>query len=206
MRVRLSSLAVVALVPSIALAQRGGGMGGMGGMGGRRAGGMGGNRGGTTREAPKFPDAKDLQKYNPAALLIDKRKKISLSDSQVTALKALQLAINERNAPLLVRYDSVRSAYRPPRDMGRDAGRGTPSPGADSANRTAMGQMRVMRSLLDSLQERRRNDVGESLDLIPDAKQKMRAAEFIDEQDRKFGEALPQMGPPDGFGRGRGRP
>src|ERR1039457_2079215 len=153
MRVRVSSLAFVLLVPSIALAQRGGGMGGMGG--GRRGGGRGGEGGAREAEPPKFPEAKDLQKFNPASLLIDKKKKLSLADSQVAALKALESKIYERNAALLVQYDSLRSAYRPP---ARDAN-ATPSPGADSARTASLTQMRFMRSLLDSLSERRRLDV-----------------------------------------------
>jgi hypothetical protein len=188
MRARVVSLLFLTLLPSLTLAQRGG----MGGMGGRRGGGRtGGDRAGTNREAPKFPEAKDLQKYNPAALIVDKRKKLSLSDSQVGALKALELRINERNAPLLVRYDSVRRDYRPPRDEARDA----TSASSDSTRRTAMTEMQFMRTLLDSLQERRRDDVRETLDLFADQKLKMKAAGFIDEQDKQFADAMPQITP-----------
>jgi hypothetical protein len=196
MRVRVSSLAVVLLVPSIALAQRGG-MGGMGG-GGRRGGGMGGERG-REAEPPKFPEAKDLQKYNPASLLIDKKKKLSLADSQVVPLKALEAKIYERNAALLVRYDSLRSAYHPPSRSSGDA----PAPGADSTRSVAMTQMRGMRELLDSLSERRRVDVHDALDLIADEKTKKKAAEFVDDQDKKFNDLIPQL-PGGGSGR-RGR-
>lgn len=203
MRVRVSLFAIVLLLPSIALAQRGG-MGGMGGMGGgRRGGGMGGERGARGAEPPKFPEAKDLQNFNPASLIIDKKKKLSLADSQVAALKGLETKIYERNAALLVRYDSLRSAYRPP---SRDAGRDAPAPSADSTRMVAMTQMRGMRTLLDSLAERRRVDVHETLDLIADEKTKKKAAEFVDDQDKKFNELIPQL-PAGGGGSGRrGRP
>ncbi len=164
---------------------------------------MGGERGARGAEPPKFPEAKDLQNFNPASLLIDKKKKLSLADSQVAALKALESKIYERNAALLVRYDSLRSAYRPPL---RDAGRDAPAPGADSTRSVAMTQMRGMRTLLDSLSERRRVDVHDALDLIADEKTKKKAAEFVDDQDKKFNELMPQM-PAAGGGSGRrGRP
>src|SRR5258708_36260352 len=150
MRVRLLSLAVMLLVPSLAAAQ-GGGMGGMGG-GRRRGGGMGGNEGGREAAPPKFPEAKDLQNYNPAAYLIDKRKKLSLADSQVAALKSLEGRIFERNAPLLVRYDSLRREYHP---AARDAN-AAPATAPDSTRFAATMQVRSMRALLDSLSERRR--------------------------------------------------
>jgi hypothetical protein len=196
MRVRVASLALVVLAPSIALGQRSG----MGGMGGGRRGGMGGERG-RDAEPPKFPEAKDLQNYNPASLLIDKRKKLSLADSQVVPLKVLQAKIYERNAALLVRYDSLRSSYRPPVRNGGDA----PTPGTDSTRILAMAQMRGMRDLLDSLSERRRIDVHDALDLIADEKGKKKAAEFVDDQDKKFNDLIPQLPAGGGSGR-RGRP
>ena len=36
-----------------------------------------------------------------AALIVDKRKKVALADSQVTAMTAIRSRIYERNAPLL---------------------------------------------------------------------------------------------------------
>ena len=190
MRARTFLILFLALLPSLSLAQRGGG------MGGRRGGGRTGGDRGMSREAPKFPEAKDLQKFNPASLLIDKRKKLSLADSQLAALRSLEVWINERNAPLLVRYDSVRRDYRPPSATNRDA-----APGADSTRGAAMAEMRFMRSLLDSLVERRRADVSETLALIPDEKQKVKAAGVIDEQDKQFADALPRVFSPVGGGR-----
>ena len=193
MRVRASSFAVLLLLPSLALAQRG--MGGMGG-GGRR-GGMGRDNGSRGADAPKFPEAKDLQNFNPASLLIDKKKKLSLADSQVASLKTVEGKIYERNAALLVQYDSVKQMYRP---LDRDANTAT-GPAADSVRARAMTQMRFMRSLLDSLQDRRRADVQQALDQIADEKQKKKAAEYIDDQDKKFNDLMPQV--PGGGGSGR---
>ena len=114
---RMMWLSVAALATQAALAQPpGGGMGGMGG--GRPPGGMGG-MGGMDRSSRepnmKFPSAKTLQDYNPASLLLDKHKKLKLTDAQQTQLKDLRLAIFERNVGLLARYDSLQREYTPPK-------------------------------------------------------------------------------------------
>jgi hypothetical protein len=195
---RIAVLALAA-VPAIVQAQRGMG-GGMGGMGGNRRGaGRGGMGGEGSRAAPKFPVAKDLEKLNPAALLVDKHKKLSLSDSQVAPLKSLELTIYERNGTLMARYDSLRKEYKPPS--------GQPSTAADDkAQADAMVQMRMMRGILDSLIERRRVDVQESLGLIPDD-HKRQAAELLDKQDKEFLEQIPSSSAMGGGGGGRrGRP
>jgi hypothetical protein len=118
----ICSLALSLMVAGSADAQRGMGGGGMGGMG---RGGMGGGRrgGGSNMDREqeiKFPSASDLQKLNPAALIVDKRKKVSLDDGQVTALTAIRSKIYERNADVLARYDSIRKDYKPPKAQDRD--------------------------------------------------------------------------------------
>jgi hypothetical protein len=188
-------LALLSLMvgPSIGHAQRG--MGGMGGMG--RRGGMGGGNGGGSRAAPKFPVAKDLEKLNPAALLVDKHKKLSLVDSQVASLKALELRIYERNGGLLAQYDSVRKEYKPP------AGQATTA-ADDKARNDAAEQARLMRSILEQLIDRRRTDVQESLSLVPED-QKKKAAEFLDKQDKDFLEQIPSISTIPGGDSRRGR-
>ena len=199
MRILKLAVLLLAAAPTGLLAQRG--MGGMGG-GGRRNGGMGGRGGnnGGNRSAPKFPVAKDLEKLNPAALLIDKRKKLSLADSQVAPLKTLELRIYERNGALLSQYDSVRKDYRPPSGQ-------TVTAADDKAQADAIAQMRLMRSILDQLIDRRRIDVQETLSLVPE-EQKRKAAEFLDNQDKDFLEQIPSSSAvPGGDGQGRrGRP
>jgi hypothetical protein len=70
----------------------------------------------------KFPPAKTLQEYNPAALLLDKHKKLKLTDVQQEQLKTLRLQIFERNAEVLARYDSLQREYKPPKGAGQSAG------------------------------------------------------------------------------------
>jgi hypothetical protein len=166
-------------------------------MGGRRGGGRGEGMQGN-RAAPSFPKAKDLEKLNPAMLLVGKHKKLSLSDSQVAVLKALQLEIFERNGALMSRYDSVQQLYHPPSRQAVTAA-------DDKAQGEAQAQMRLMRALLDSLIERRRADVGDAYAVIPEANKKT-AAEFLDKQEQEFLELIPSSG---AGGRGderRGRP
>ncbi len=203
-------LALAMLAAGDASAQRGGG--GIGGMLGGRGGidGTGGRRGGggVNREAPiKLPAASELQRFNPAALLIGKRRKVSLADSQVTALIEIRNTINERNAPLLARYDSIRKDFSPPKPQDRDRVRSTPE--TDSVRTTALSQMRTLQSLLDSLSARRTADVGDVLAYLTDATQHRAAVKLLNEQDRDFSDKVPGLGQ-DGSGRGgrlgRGQP
>ncbi len=170
--------------------RRGGGMGGMGGRGGQGGqGGQGGMMRGEREQNMKFPSAKALEKYNPAGLMLDKHKKLKLTDVQQDQLKSLRLQIFERNAPLMGRYDSVQRNFEPPRFNARNGSGQTPAP--DSARRRSMMQMRQLRLLVDSLQEHRRADVRAVLTALGDDTQRKRAAEFLDEQDVKFSEEFP---------------
>ncbi len=212
--------ALLALTVGTVRAQGGGGMGGMGGGRGG-AGGMsgGGRRGGATgggaRESNmKFPSAKKLEKYNPAALMLDKHKKLKLTDAQVARFKELKGSLFERNATLLARYDALQKDFRPPRMAarsgppeggarggGRDGGGrdgGTIDPAADSARRQAMMDMRQLSLLGDSLQERRRADVRDVLEALADEAQRKKAAEFLDKQDVKFSGEFPAPPAPPG--------
>jgi hypothetical protein len=192
--------------------RRGGGMGG-GGMGGGRDGGMGRN---TRQPDVKFPSAKTLEKYNPASLLLDKHKKLSLADSQQARLTGLRLQIFERNAPLLASYDSLQRDFKPPTFDPRSAEGGQPA--VDSTRRAAGRQMFQLRQLVDSLQDRRRADVQEVLRALADDTQRKKAAEFLDKQDIEFSKEFPAPpmqrgdrepggeGGPGGGGRGGRRP
>lgn len=219
--VRRTIWVLAGLLLTVGTARAQGGMGGMGGMGGGRGGrgGMGGRRGGGAEgggsRAPnmKFPAAKALEKYNPAALMLDKHKKLSLADSQVALFRQMEQRIFERNATLLTRYDSLQKDFRPPRFDASGGGAGDPT--ADSTRRAAMMQMRQLRTLVDSLQDRRRTDVQEVLGALSDEGQRKQAAEFLDKQDVEFSKEFPAPpmqrgngGPesPGGTGRGGRRP
>jgi hypothetical protein len=165
-------------LPSFALAQ--GGRGGRGGRGDNKA-----DKYAPTNDLPKYPAAVELQKFNPVVFLIDQRKKISLSDSQVTLLRPLQSAIYERNADLIARYDSVQRLYKP--ENANDAS----SLKADSVRIRSLQQTLIMNSVLDSLMSRRQNDDLDALALVADDKQKKKAAELLDKQDADFAKLMP---------------
>jgi hypothetical protein len=203
--IAVGCLALSLIVTGSAAAQRGmGGIGGMGrgGMGGGRRGGGGGAP--MREEEVKFPSASDLQKFNPAALIVDKRKKVSLDDAQVTALTAIRGRIYERNADVLARYDSIRKDFKPPKVQDRDRTGSTPE--TDSVRLASLNQMQTLRQLLDTLSARRTNDVREVLDFLTDEKQHKAAVELLNDQDRDFTDKLPRMAQGRGGRRGRGEP
>jgi hypothetical protein len=176
-RLAIAALLVVAL-PSLALAQPG------------RAGGGGrndpkGDKYAPTNDLPKYPGAVELQKFNPVALLVDERKKLSLTDAQVTALRPLQTKIYERNGDLVARYDSVQRLYNPLNANDASSLKG------DSTRTRSLQQTVVMNAVFDTLMTRRETDDGDALALITDEKQKKKAAEILDKQDENFAKLLP---------------
>jgi hypothetical protein len=188
-RVRLTpSLLLLAALPVLALAQPG--------RGGRGRGDSKTDKYAPTNDLPKYPAAVELQKFNPAVFLIDQRKKLALSDSQVAVLHGLQSRIYERNADFLARYDSVQRIYKP--ENANDAS----SLKADSVRMRSLQQTLVMNAALDSLMTRRQDDDLDALALIADDKQKKKAAELLDKRDAEFAKLLP-AGAPRG---GRRRP
>lgn len=189
MRARFSSLAfLLTLMPAAAFAQAG--------RGGRQGNDGKADKYAPTNDLPKFPPAIDVQKFNPVVYLIDQRKKLSLSDSVVNALHPLQTKIYVRNADLVARYDSVQRIYKP--ENANDAS----TLKADSVRTRAVQQMIIMNNMLDSLLSRRQQDDLDALALIPDEKQKQKAAELLDRQDADFAKLFPSGAPK----RGRRRP
>ena len=168
-------------LPALALAQAG--------RGGRGPSENKADKYAPTNDLPKYPAAAELQKYNPVVFLIDQRKRISLSDSQVTALRPLQTAIYVRNADLLARYDSVQRLYKP--ENANDAS----SLRADSVRTRSLQQTLIMNAVLDSLMTRRQNDDLDALALLADEKQKKKAAELLDKRDGDFAKLMPAGAP-----------
>ena len=178
MRVRSTIIFLFAALPSLALAQPG------------RAGGGGrndpkGDKYAPTNDLPKYPGAVELQKFNPVALLIDQRKKLSLSDSQVTLLRPLQTKIYVRNGDLVARYDSVQRLYNPLNANDASSLKG------DSTRTHSLQQTVIMSAVFDTLMTRRETDDGDALALITDEKQKKKAAEILDKQDENFAKLIP---------------
>lgn len=102
---RLFLLALLAVLPSMATAQRGGA------------------RTRSTEHDKMFSDdapqgptlrPRDIEDFSPIKLLIDKRKDLKLTDAQVDGLKKSEGALKDKNAPLLKAVDSLVHELKPP--------------------------------------------------------------------------------------------
>lgn len=142
--------------------------------------------------ARNMPSSRDLVRMNPAAVLVDKRKKLALPDSVVKQLKAVQKTIDERNAALMAQYDSIHkwtmplassssgSAMSPGfSDADKSRASSAPSPAEEAKMQSSM---RDLRRLVADYRERRKADVTDALAVIPDA-QKAAATDLLTQQD-----------------------
>lgn len=111
--------ALLMTLPALALAQRGGGMRGGGGMGGRGGAGRG--------EGVRVPEVstKDLQKFDPVKVLLDKHKDLKLDDAQRKGLDSLDKQVTWNVKKLAERVDSTQKAiHDDAQAMGAEAGYG----------------------------------------------------------------------------------
>jgi hypothetical protein len=172
----LSFIALIA-IPSFAVAQRGGG---------RSRGGDASSPGDrSARSQFRWPSKSDIEDLNPAALMLDKKKKFPLSDEQVTQLKALEKKFRDSNAPLLAEYDSLRRNARPLQNSDSKA---MPSPAEMQNMQMAI---RGLRQAVDALRIMRKNDVDETVAYFTDPAQKSKAEDFIKEQQEEFAKLFP---------------
>ena len=86
-------------------------MGGMGGgMGGGRRGGMGGGQGmggGGSRRSPATMVKENLEKNDPIAFLLDRKKPLTLSDPQKDSLKAFRKEMQRMQEPLFKDMEKI---------------------------------------------------------------------------------------------------
>jgi uncharacterized protein YdeI (BOF family) len=183
MRIRTLAVVLTVCIPAALVAQKGG-------------------RGGDNTSAPaptgnsgpvaKSPTSGDLGDLNPAALLVDKKKKIPLADSTVAQLKAIQKKTSERNKQFFATYDSVRKWTMPLSQNGATQGFGlhggvadakiastTVSPAEQAKMESSMHDLRLM---FDEFRERRKADIADALAVVPEA-QKKAAADLLAQQD-----------------------
>ncbi len=176
------ALAILALVPTLATAQR------------SRSGSSGGDAGGggATRRGGgpsfKMPSRGDLEDMNPATFLIDKRKKIQLTDEQVTALKGVETAIKDRYKVNLAVYDSLRRNARPMQGIDRGA---APSPAEQAEMQKAM---QGLQQALMTVRNQRTADIDATLAAITDPATKAKAVELLKEQEADFARLMPGGG------------
>jgi hypothetical protein len=185
MRTRFVAIVLAAGIPAIAFAQKKGGGAGVSDNSDPAAG--------AGPSARNMPRSSDLVRMNPAALLIDKRKKLTLSDSVAKQLKVVQKTIDDRNAPMMVQYDSIHkwtmplsssasaaSSSKPGfSDADKSSAASTPSPAEQAKMQSSM---RDLRKLVADFREQRKKDVADALVVVPDA-QKAAATDLLTQQD-----------------------
>jgi hypothetical protein len=184
MRTQFAALALAACIPAALLAQKKGG-----GAGLADAVDPAASAGPSARS---MPSSRDLVRMNPAATLVDKRKKLTLPDSTVKQLKGVQKVIDDRNAPLMAQYDSIHKWTMP---LASSSSGSAMSPGFSDADKSSassapspaeqakmQSSMRDLRALVADYRERRKADVTDALAAVPDA-QKPAAAALLTQQD-----------------------
>lgn len=194
---RLLIALLIAAAPAFAGAQR------SVNIRGERAGNVGGR-------GFALPKASDLEDHSPVGVVLEKKKKLALSDSQVTALKEIAKQLHEKNADFYRMWDSVRVAMRSAAGGAFGAaggGRGTAEITGMSpvdqerlatARTTTAGLMRAMRAGDEWSRE-------ETLKVLT-AEQKTKAEELWKEDAEDFAGKLPGGGMPGGGMPGGGRP
>lgn len=102
---RILFLATLLAIPSIAVAQRGGGT-----RSTKHDAAFGKDDG------PQGPTLRprDVEDWSPLHLFIDKRKDLKLSDAQTDAFKQSEKTLKDKNAPFLKLVDSLVHEMRPP--------------------------------------------------------------------------------------------
>jgi hypothetical protein len=123
---------------------------------------------------------------------VDKRKKLTLTDSSVKQLKAVQKVIDDRNAALMAQYDSIHKWTMP---LASSSSGSAMSPGFSDADKSSaasapsaaeqakmQSSMRDLRALVADYRERRKTDVTDALAAVPDA-QKPAATTLLTQQD-----------------------
>ncbi|MCC7055291.1 MAG: hypothetical protein IT355_18610 [Gemmatimonadaceae bacterium] len=178
-------LLLLSLLPPTLAAQ---GMGGMGGMRGMR-GPISENTG--RRGLPKFATAKELERFNAADALLQDARKLKLTEEQVAQLTTLRATLYERNADLLVRYDSVRRDYHPPRSLENPNQGGGGEPPSQEEMMHLGDQMRAMMAVAEQLMLRRPEQIALCLALV-DESQREKANKVLEDQTDDLKDAVPQ--------------
>ena len=183
MRTRLFAVALTVCIPAAVFAQK------RGGGGDDKTGPPAPAPSASSSSAARTPTSRDLADMNPAALLVDKKKKASLADSTVAQLKAVARKIEERNKPFFTTYDSVRKwtipladnvSARAMKDLSTTAQQQMSS--SSPAEQAKMqSSLRDLKNLMTEYKSRRETDIADALAAVPDA-QKGAATALLSQQ------------------------
>lgn len=171
-RVPVALLALLVVMPSIVLAQRGGG-GRPPAPGHTSDDDMGARAGGSPGGAMKLPSASDLEKQSAVHLFLDKKKKLALTDSQVTQLEALAAQLKVQEAPIAQRADSLRKAGAPPSGSFADL--------SDEERTRLVAWRLVAGDIMDGIRTSERSAAQQALALLTEGQQG-KAKELLDQQ------------------------
>lgn len=177
------ALTIVAL-PALVVAQR------APSVRGERAGDVGGR-------GFVMPRASDLEDHSPVGVVLDNKKKLSLADSQLNALKAIAKELHAKNASFYQMWDSVRVSMRSA--AGAFGGNATGGVGGISQadqERLATARTRmaaIMRAVRDGDEWSR----AETLKVLT-PEQQAKAQQFWKDDEEDFGQTLPRGGRPPG--------
>jgi hypothetical protein len=182
--------ALVLLVPVALEAQgtagRTGSSAGTGGSGGQARGA--GARG-SAPTTPPLPNRKAVTSgTNPADYLVDKRKKLKLDDATVASLKELSAQLDERYAPGLTKYDSLRTQVNMARNQTRAA-----LPSAEE-QQIARERAIVLGRTMAEVRAQRAKDVEETLALVPEEHREAAKA-ALEEQAAEMARTFRRSGP-----------
>jgi hypothetical protein len=120
-------------------------------------------------KAPLFR-TRDIEEQSPIKLLIDKRKDLKLTDSQLSQLKDAEGKLNDKNAPLLKTIDSLVRDLR--------SVEAAPSEGDQSHIRlTRMNLTSVLGDIRSNYDAAAKDAIG-----TLDAEQQTKATEMVDKQ------------------------
>jgi hypothetical protein len=160
--IRRLLVALLLVVPSIAVAQRGGG------------------RTQSDRKTPLFDkeDAfkgpairvRDIEDLSPIKLLIDKRKDLKLTDAQLAQFKDAEGKLKEKNAPLFKAVDSLVHEMR--------------NAGAQSSDEARARGRNAREGLMEAIKDARGNYDASAKEAVAqlDADQQTKANEMIEKQ------------------------
>lgn len=142
-------------------------------------------------QIPKFATTNELQAFNAADAVLKDAGKLKLTEAQVNQLTALRGTLYERNADLIVRYDSVRRTFKIPKELENPAQSDGSMPSQQEMQ--ALGeQMRFMVNIADQLMNRRPEQVAQCLALVDDA-QRSRATKVLADQTDDLKKATPHV-------------
>lgn len=180
------AIGALALIPiSLDAQSRSAGTGGTGGT----ARGRPGQRGeAEARQPSPLPNVRAVESgMNPALELISSRRKLRLDEATLTTLRTMADAMNERYAPMLAHYDTIRTQANMARNQARAAdaaniGGTAARPMANpEEQQMARERITVLRSLMTDVRAQRAKDVEEALAAIPEDKRE-EAKKLLDEQ------------------------